>query len=289
MAHVSLLLSVLVVTACSSDGMTVGDDDDDDDMTGTPDAGAEPLDWQPLITADWSLPPGGENTSDVHSVTLDRDIYVGAIRPIDPPGTHHTVMGYEGSTAGIIYASGVGTNQLVFPEGVGLKLPAGVQLTLQLHIYNTSENPLSGTSGVEIVEVAAADVVQEADLFLPGPFLFNLPPGQESTASGTCTVTQPQTVFALFPHMHQLGTWFKTSLEVDGQTMVLHDAAYDFNEQAFKAFAPIELSPGDKIMTECTWFNTLGQNVIWGESSDAEMCFSILYRFPAYGDELCSS
>jgi hypothetical protein len=90
-------------------------------------------------------------------------------------------------------------------------------------------------------------------------------------------------VFALFPHMHQLGTHFKTTLKVGGQTRVLHDAAYDFAEQAFLSIEPVELQPGDQVTSECTFFNDTSNTVEWGESSTTEMCFSILYRFPAGG------
>jgi hypothetical protein len=199
------------------------------------------------------------------------------------------VLGSDSSTAGILYASGVGTNAVVFPEGVGLKFPAGATLSLQLHVYNVSDQTLAGTSGVEIVEVDPGAITQEADLFLPGPLAFALPDGQESTVTGTCTLQQNATLFALFPHMHQLGTHFKTTIIKGGEEIVLHDAPYDFNEQAFTRFDPIELSAGDQVKTTCTWFNNLGDTVTWGESSNEEMCFSILYRYPVGSNEICTN
>jgi len=286
---ISLGLSTMLL-ACSSDNDNNGDTFDaapvaDSGSTPTPDASDSELVWTPLITGEWTLPAGGENTSDNHTITLDRDIYIGAIRPIEPVGTHHTVLDNGG--AGIIYASGVGTNEVIFPDGVGLKLIAGTTLNLQLHIFNPSGAGISGTSGVEIVEVAEADVVNVADLFLPGPFDFNLGPMQETVHSGTCVVQQAQTIFALFPHMHQLGTHFKMSVTKDGTEQMVHDNAYDFDDQAFTNFAPISLSPGDSINTECTWMNSTAQGVGWGDSSTSEMCFSILYRYPAIGGEFC--
>jgi hypothetical protein len=260
------------------------------DATTAVDAGTTPqvdadvngLVWTPLITGDWTLPAGGEYPSDNHSIVLDRDIYVGAIRPIDPAGTHHTLLDNGG--AGVIYASGVGTNELIFPAGVGLKLSAGTELNLQLHVFNPSGSPISGTSGVEIVEVNEADVTNVADVMLPGPFLFQIAPMQQTVFSGTCTLQQAQTVFALFPHMHQLGTHFKMSVTKAGTEQMVHDDSYDFNEQSFTNFDPISLAPGDSINTECTWVNPGSENVTWGDSSNEEMCFSILYRYPAITD-----
>ncbi|NUO53843.1 MAG: hypothetical protein HOV80_33790, partial [Polyangiaceae bacterium] len=201
--------------------------------------GGSNLDWQALMTADWQLGPGEELTSDIHTLTLDRDIFVGAIRPIAPKGTHHTVLANGPQImANIIYASGVGTNALEFPPGVGLKLHKGDTLVLQLHLFNTAFEPLSGTSGIEIVEIAPENVEQEADIFLPGPLDLNISPNQVTTQTGVCDINSEQTVFAVFPHMHQLGTHFKTTLTVGGTDTVLHDGDYDFNHQAFIPFDP---------------------------------------------------
>lgn len=284
-----ITLPLLALFACgggdNKDGATA-----DASTASQPDAGTAgqadantDSDWVPLITGDWTLGPGDEDSSDNHSITLDRDIYISAIRPVDPVGTHHALLSIEGGS-GVVYASGVGTNELFFPEGVGLKLVAGTVLDLQLHVFNVSDSSLSGTSGVEIVEVSADKVTQVADVFLPGPFDFNLPAGESTTHSGDCVVNQAQTLFALFPHMHQLGTHFKMSVTQNGTPQVVHDAAYDFDEQKITSFAPIELAPGDSITTECTWFNTLATPVGWGDGSEQEMCFSILYRYPAIAD-----
>src|SRR5688572_7515872 len=43
--------------------------------------GASNLEWQTLMTAEWQLGPGEELTSDEHTFVLDRDMYVGGIRP----------------------------------------------------------------------------------------------------------------------------------------------------------------------------------------------------------------
>ena len=260
--------------------------------TGTGGAGGTmipPEAWTTLITGEWQLASGSELTSDTHTLALDHDIYIGAIRPIAPPGTHHTLLAVDGLGAGnTLYASGVGTNAIVFPEGVGLKLSAGQTLILQLHLFNVSAESISGLSGIEIVEVAPEDVEFEADILLPGPLNISIPPNQQSTESHTCTIDTTQKVFAVFPHMHQLGSHFKTTLVVGGQEQVIHDGEYTFDHQAFIPFEPIELNAGDGIKTECTWNNTTSETVTWGESSTSEMCFSIMYRYPAQnGESIC--
>src|SRR5688572_24302472 len=147
-------LSLSVVFACGDDAVTDDADGAGAGAQGGNDAeggGGSNLAWQTLMTAEWTLEPGEEITSDLHTFILDRDMYVGAIRPIAPKGTHHTVLANGQAIMGnIIYASGVGTNPLEFPSGVGLKLEAGDELVLQLHLFNTSFEPLSGVSGIEV-------------------------------------------------------------------------------------------------------------------------------------------
>lgn len=247
-----------------------------------------PTGWQPLVTKTWTLQPGEEKTSDLAIIDLDRDIVVGGMRPLSPPGTHHTLL-YRGVTGtNMIYASGVGTGELQFPAGKGLLLEAGTVLGLQLHIFNISDTAISGTSGIEVLEVDPATVTDEVDMFLPGPDDLALQPQTSTTITGTCTVTRPYEVFALFPHMHQLGTHFKTTLTVGGTERVLHDEPYSFDHQGVLSFEPIALAAGDKITTECTWMNTTTSTVGHGESSDTEMCYSIMYRFPRGDEEFCT-
>lgn len=249
-----------------------------------------PAGWQPLLQKSWQLGPGEERKGELQLSTVDRDIYIGGIRPIAPPGTHHTIAGRGQDVASginILYASGVGTNELMFPPGKGLKIASGTLIGVKLHLFNASDAPLSGTSGIEVIEVPPDQVSEEVDLFLPGPTDFVLPPQKATTSSGTCTVKEPQTLFALFPHMHTMGTHFKTTVTVGGVERVIHDAAFDFNEQTFYQIEPVELAAGDKITTECTWFNTSDKTLDYGESSTEEMCYSILYRYGSVVDEFC--
>jgi hypothetical protein len=252
----------------------------------TPDAAGG---WQPLITKGWQLMPGAEKTSDIALDTLEQDVVIGGFRPLAPQGTHHTLL-FRGTTGtNAIYASGVGTNELVFPPGKGMRIPAGTAIGLQLHIYNTTDQMLTGTSGIEMLPVDPATVTDEVDMFLPGPQNLAIKPNQPTTISGTCTVKGDYAVFALFPHMHQLGTHMKTTLTVGGVERVINDAPYNFEHQAVLTFEPIQLHAGDKITSECTWMNTTGDTIGYGESSTTEMCYSILYRFPRGTDEFCTN
>jgi hypothetical protein len=275
----AVTFAFLLLAACGGSGPS-GDDDP------TPDA-ADPVGgWKPLITKGWQLAPGGENTSDLAIESLDRDVVIGGMRPLSPIGTHHTVLFRGASGTNMIYASGVGTNELMFPPGTGMRITQGTLLGLQLHIFNQTDGMLEGTSGIEMFEIDPSTTVEEVDMFLPGPQDLSIPPG-EHTQTGRCTVNGSYKLFALFPHMHQLGSHMKTTVTAGGTAHVLNDAPYDFEHQAVLSFEPLQVNAGDTIDTACTWTNTTNQTVTWGESSTTEMCFSILYRFPRGSEEFC--
>lgn len=270
---------------------------DDDPAPSQPDA-AQPDDeaWTLLMEESWTLPAGGEVAQWCADMVVNEDIFISAIRPVHPTGTHHTTLSITeqqtpcSSAAvfqnGIIYAAGVGTEALRMPEGVAIKLPAGYVLHLGLHLYNVSDQELAGVTGIEVIRVDPEDVVHEAELLLAGPTSLMIPPGRH-TITGTCNVVEDQTVFALFPHMHQLGVHLKTTLTLGGVDMVLHDGEYDFEEQLQLPLDPLDLVVGDTITTACTFDNMTDRTVTFGESSDTEMCFSVLFRYPATGNTFC--
>jgi hypothetical protein len=254
------------------------------------DAGV-PGEYVPLVTAGWSLAPGEEGYI-CASKTLTEDLYIGAIRPIAPIGTHHTTVNLAdptgpddpGSPCGVsfgqFYASGVGTEELVLPDGVGLVAPAGKQLRLNLHLFNASDVTLSGTSGVEVKLVPAASVQHAAHVSLNGPFSFSIPSnGQPYSVTDSEGLTSGQTLIAIFPHMHQLGTHFRARVLRGNAPITLWDDDYQFESQEFSLVTPLVVEPGDQLETTCTWLNTTGQTVTWGDSSKAEMCFSILMAY----------
>ena len=171
------------------------------------------------------LPAGGEIEQHCADKMLTEDVYISAIRPIHPLGTHHTTLSVSASAtacstlevlqSGIIYAAGVGTEVLRMPPGVAMKLSAGHVLRLGLHLYNVTSQPLSGVSGIEVIRVDREDVEHEAELMLAGPLRFSIDPGLQ-TITHDCVIREAQTVFAIFPHMHQLGVHLKTTAVVGG-------------------------------------------------------------------------
>jgi hypothetical protein len=69
---------------------------------------------------------------------------------------------------------------------------------------------------------------------------------------------------------------------VDGD-VTIHDAPYSFYEQRLYPIDPVEMNQGDRVRVACTYDNDTGQTVTFGDSSEQEMCFATMYRYPARG------
>lgn len=294
------------LTACGSGGGGDGDDDSPIDAATSVDT-AIPDGWTSLMEGDWSLAPGAEDYYCIVA-TVPRDVYIKAFRPLIPLGTHHTVVTrYSGQLTdgthrcsvgtngqSMVYGSGVGSPDFVFPDRVGLHLTAGTRLLANLHLYNASDAPLSGRSGVLIQEATDAEIDHDAEIVLAGPTVtLSVPPGT-STQQGNCQVSsitsEPITVFAMSQHMHKLGRHMRSVVTRGAQTITLQDIDYNFENQTFQYKQPtVDLLPGDTLTTYCTYDNTTGRTVTFGDSSDDEMCFTDLFYYPAQGAEfICS-
>jgi hypothetical protein len=249
--------------------------------------------WDTLIEGEWEIATNTESYLCVRR-TLPEDVFVSAFKAQNPPGTHHTVLtvGTQGGTDGItpcssgvnaaagVFGSGVGTEDLVMPEGVAFPLRAGQQLILNLHLFNFTDQPLTGASGTLVRSIPEDSVEHLAESALVTALLLNIPPG-ESVQYGQCTMTHDVTVFAVLPHMHMLGTRFKAAVTRGGSTLTLHDLPFEFESQMVYPIEPIELSQGEVVRTECTYDNTTDNVVTFGESSLDEMCNFGLFRYPA--------
>jgi hypothetical protein len=250
--------------------------------------------WPLLVGSEWSVEPGVESYLCVRK-TLTEDVYVAAFDAVAPPGTHHTVLTWGEPDAPddvvacdsftnhdiMAYGSGVGALPFEMPDGVTTRIPAGKQLLLNLHVFNATPATLAGASGVRFRPAEQRDGLVEAEAVLMGPMELTLPPG-EHTVTGGCTLQDDATLFAIGPHMHQLGRHMQVVAHssVAGDVLV-HDEPYSFeDQQIFPLAEPVQLRAGDRVEVRCDYENDTGATVGWGESSLDEMCFAGAYRYP---------
>lgn len=254
-----------------------------------------------LISRTWTVPPGSADTYKCVRVTIPEDTYLTNIMAQAPLGTHHTVLSIASTitnTKGpdgeyncsvnslgmvMLYASGVGTSPLDFPTGVGVKIPAGTQIHLNLHLFNASDEEISGDSGIW-VKSQSTPPPTIAEMVFAGGFNFSIPGnGQTTNFTAGCTANSNFTLFALWPHMHTLATNSKFEITRNSQKMTLHDMPYSFSEQTYWKMSPeFQVQSGDRIDVTCSWINPVNHpDVTFGDSTNEEMCFTGMYRYPA--------
>lgn len=257
--------------------------------------------WEELIAYGWELAPDTETNLCVRE-TLTEDVVLSGYKPMVPSGTHHTTLsigtpkepdgveicsGFEAHAA-VVWATGVRTDAFEFPDGIGMVLPAGQQLLLNLHLYNTRGEPVRGHSGLAVRARERSEITRVADATLMGPVEFSIAPGAPVKIAGGCTFAAPATVFTVAAHMHRLGRHARIVAErKDHPELVLHDGPFNFGEQPFYPVGEVPFAAGDRINIECTFENDTDRVVSFGESTTTEMCFAVVARYPAANQNAC--
>jgi hypothetical protein len=186
-----------------------------------------------------------------------------------------------------LFGAGVGGMPRQLPEGLAMKLQAGSQLLLNLHLFNVTDQPLSGHSGSWIREIDEKDVKTLADGVVAGPVKLSVPPGRSMT-TGTCTFNRDGTLFGIMPHMHQLGVAMRVVAHSPARAdVVLFDGPYSFDNQVTYPIDMLKFQAGDTVDITCIYENPTDQTRHWGESTKDEMCVAGLGRFPAGGQSVC--
>jgi Copper type II ascorbate-dependent monooxygenase, C-terminal domain len=220
--------------------------------------------------------------------------------PTMPKGIHHFAVftspdplpaaasGYDchemGLDWGLVNAGGIGTPGMTFPDGTALGLQPGSQVILQLHILNASPTDLDiGATSVQLV-AGTASSYQAIGLLIAGTLDITIPPNDPAaTVNGGCPAPIAMSnVFAVFPHMHQLGTHLHVGVVPTGATSetLVYDASWNFGTQGVYPVAT-SIDTGDAVNVVCTYDNTTDNTVSFGLSSTDEMCFGVLYYYPA--------
>lgn len=249
--------------------------------------------WAPLIGHGWELEPGKEGYW-CKRLTVAEDIYVSSFRAIPQVGIHHITLGVDSGQAGafrctgfsvgnnLMFSTGAGGGQFDFPAGVAVKLTAGQSLLLNLHLYNTSPEPLGDTTTIEVIAMDPAAVQHEAALVLAGTMAISIPGPGQTTVHGGCALSSDTTLLSVGPHMHTLGIHQTvTAVPAAGTPTVVLDEPYNFDDQSYRPLNPPVLVPaGGQVLVDCTYQNDSTATVGFGESTNTEMCFAGLFHYP---------
>lgn len=193
-----------------------------------------------------------------------------------------------------------GVDIRAFPPGVGVKIPGGSKIILQMHYNVVSNNPKPDQSKIQF---QVTDKVEKEALIQPyaDPAwvvgrTMEIPAGSSDTShSYTRELSSKRTVMlhGVGLHMHTRGRSASVIVErANGKDKVcgLRIQKWDFNWQnSYGLKKPILIKPGDKVKLSCTWDNSAAnqpmidgkkakpQTLNWGDGTFDEMCLGTLF------------
>lgn len=241
---------------------------------------------------------------------LDHDVWVRAVEitPGDRQVVHHAIATFgPSSDSGRRVESGEalfqsqlmtfvpGNETYVYPENVGLKIPAGSSFYTQMH-YTTY-----GRETVDQSRIGLYFTDQEPEHILQHHSILNLnlriPAGEAEHREGAYYQFQRDAViYSLFPHAHYRGRNLEFALRYpDGrEELVLSVPNYDFNWQRYFQFEePINVPAGTMVIHHATYDNSTANpsnpnpevSVRFGEQTWEEMLYGgISYRYAEPGE-----
>jgi hypothetical protein len=194
------------------------------------------------------------------------------------------------------------------PQGVGLPMPAGTQVVVNMHFINPGSMPIYPKLKLNLFY--AKNVQYTAGVVTSFNAGINIPPGTASapgtqTVSGTCTAPVGAHFFQMATHTHKHATVAKIDYNSGGQTTHLvytgttttypadqvPGTGMDYQHPGVAMWnAPnfLTLKSGDSFSYSCSYANTGSTPVTVGETAASnEMCMMMGYYFPV-GQSSCN-
>ena len=208
------------------------------------------------------------------------------------PGPGYTCFGGPGFTGAQAGVGGwaPGARPIAMPEGVGMLLPAGARLVLQVHYHNRTGAAVQELSRVGL-RFARTTVDKRVRVIPVLNQQFRIPADAERwivRASFTLPPMWHMHAIGVSPHMHLLGREMRVTVTYpDGTSRpLIYVDDWDFHWQGSYTFRePVPLPGGTRIDVEAVYDNstrnrrnptTPPREVGWGDATTDEMCIAFI-------------
>jgi len=185
-----------------------------------------------------------------------------------------------------------GSRPWVMPDGVGIRLPPGARVVVQMHYHNARLAPETDQTELRLY-AATAPVRKSLQFMRVGRFNLSIPAGAtRHEVESAAFVYRPMSLIAIHPHMHLLGREMKVwaKLGDKGTRPLIHIDDWDFHWQGFYFYrTPVALPVGTTIEMIAAWDNSAENPrnpnkppmpVYWGERTVDEMGHAaVLFTF----------
>jgi hypothetical protein len=191
--------------------------------------------------------------------------------------------------------SQIPSEDLVYPPGVGVPIDADQMVRIEVHFLNTTAETIDVTEAIELETIPEDQVEREADfLFLGTPDITMEQAGPYTVGPRFVELPDDMAdieIFALTGHTHRYGTdvsLWRSEQEGDLDEQVYPEGPYFWDEPPVAHFdPPLQMPAGSGISIECSFDNTSGGYVGFGESANEEMCFAWAYYTVSRGYKIC--
>jgi hypothetical protein len=189
----------------------------------------------------------------------------------------------------LIHGSQTPETVTMYPEGLGKRINGSNGMRIQVHLLNTTAQPITSSVKVTFHYTDPSNITAEvASLYMNQPFI-NVPAQSTGQASGSCTLPRDANVLWAVSHMHQYATHFVATATSGEQ---IYEGT-DWDEPQPRVFDPaMPLRAGTRIDYQCTYDNTSSATLTFGDSAQFnEMCILSAAYYPAPNGEpiLCTA
>ncbi|KAF0247501.1 MAG: Peroxiredoxin [bacterium] len=207
------------------------------------------------------------------------------------PGPGYTSFGGPGfAPTGGLGGWAPGNTPRFSPKGVGLKIPKGSRVVMQVHYHSNGKTTFDQTRvGLHFSDIPLETELRSFPVFNLG---FAIPPGaKRHKVVGQYTIPTGVNVKVLgvSPHMHLLGQKIKVEYTLPNgknPTCMVDIPKWDFKWQGTYSYKePISLPGGTKIKLTSIYDNSTNnpnnpnktpKTVTWGEQTTDEMCLAFV-------------
>jgi hypothetical protein len=250
-----------------------------------------------FITDNYTLQPGEEKYfCYTGNLPADRDIAITKLIPTYGNGTHHIAFAQTTvaepafaecpvltrSTWLTMYGGGKDSGPLELPPNVGLMpLARGQQVLMQLHLQNVTDAAITAHAAMRGEYVDATPDLLHSGLWALDNRKLDIPANSDGVVHEmSCVAGWDLDVFAVLGHMHKHGIHLDVSRGATAGADMLYEETWNFDAQPVTPVS-FQLKQNDNLFVRCTHNNAGDLPLMYGESSDTEMCVLVLYYAPA--------
>lgn len=266
-----------------------------------------------IVTADaleirtglFTVPAASESLTCFYTALVtDRELAINGATGVQGPGGHHVTLYYTEAVrepgwhpcsetemaswkmvAGTGGEPGAGDDQSL-PDGMAMRIPAGVQIVVQAHYINTSAQPMDVEDSLSAPVLSPAEVDAYAAMFVVHEDRFEVPARSAFESVSECVLGSELNIVLLMGHMHSAGRQFNLEIvREDGTVEPLYQHAWEGAfvshppVNRYEAAAPLVLPAGTRLRQTCQWNNTTEGPLLF----PSEMCDGVMFFFPDDG------